>query len=55
MLHKNHRRFRRTVILCLVGGTLLQAGGCVATLLPTAIAIFEQQALGTLVNRFLPL
>lgn len=51
----NHRSIRRSVILCLIGGTLLQAGGCIATLLPAAVAIFEQQALSTLVNRFLPL
>lgn len=50
-----HHRFHRSVILCLLGGTLLQAGGCIATLVPSVISLVEQQALSTFVIRLLPL
>ena len=49
------RKFQRIVILYLAGGTLLQAGSCVASLVPSAIAFVEQQVLSSLVLRLLPL
>ena len=51
----NRRKFHRSVILCLLGGTLLQAGSCIGVLVPSALAIIEQQVLSTLVVRLLPL
>ena len=53
--HMKRRRFHRSAILCLLGGTLLQAGGCIATLMSSVISLVEQQVLSTFVVRLLPL
>ena len=48
-----YTRFRRLALLSLVGGILVQFGGCIGSLVPAALATGEQVFLSVLLNRLL--